>query len=87
MPKKKPSSREELLAARLRKLQARCDRFNEAHPVGSQIWYHPVIGEPECAAYLTKTEAQILSGRAVGFVGCVALEAITNEWNVKGPQW
>jgi hypothetical protein len=65
-------------------LQAQVDAFNATHAVGSDVWYHPVIGEPQCAKWQTSTLATVLSGHTAvvwldGFRGCVALDALTDE--------
>jgi len=64
--------------------EAVCGVWNRSHPVGCQVWYHPIIGEPACAKYTTATPASVLSGHTpVVWLnhksGCVALEALTDE--------
>jgi hypothetical protein len=66
-------------------LQAQCDEWNRTHPMGCDVWYHPVIGEPGCSKYPTREmAAYVLGGHtAVVFLegksGCVALDALTDE--------
>ena len=62
-------------------LQRKCDQFNQAYPVGTEVEYHPVIGEPAHRVRTTRTPAQVLSGHtAVVWLndesGCVALDAV-----------
>jgi hypothetical protein len=64
----------------LAQLQAQCDLWNMAYPVGTSVEYHPVIGEPAHRIRKTRTAAQVLSGHTPvvwldGESGCVALEA------------
>jgi hypothetical protein len=61
-------------------LEKRCREWNEKHPIGTEVKYHPVIGRPEHRLRKTRTTAQVLSGHtAVLWLeqesGCVALEA------------
>ena len=65
-------------------LQRRCDRFNELHPVGAAVRYHPVIGEKKHRETKTRSAARVLSGHSPvvwveGEAGCVHLDAITVE--------
>jgi hypothetical protein len=65
-------------------LEAQCQRFNESHPIGAEVWYHPVIGRPECAKWKTASKAYVMSGHTAvvfleGFRGCVALDALTDD--------
>ena len=64
-----------------KRLEARCQKFNEDHPIGTEVIYHPVIGEPAGRPAKTRSAAYVLSGHtAVVFIteqaGCVALDAI-----------
>jgi hypothetical protein len=61
-------------------LQAECDLWNMAYPVGTVVEFHPVIGEPKHRIRKTRTPAQVLSGHTAvvwldGESVCVALEA------------
>ena len=65
-------------------LEAQCIVWNHHHAVGCTVWYHPIIGEPECFRYTTRTGASVLSGHtAVVWLndkaGCVALDALTDK--------
>jgi hypothetical protein len=65
----------------LERLTARCNEFNARYPVGTEVEYHPVIGEPEHSIYVTCHQAEVLSGHTAiiwlkGKSGCVALDAI-----------
>ncbi len=64
----------------LQQLQAQCDAWNAKYPEGTEVDYHPIIGEPECRRRTTCTKAQVLSGHSAvvwleGERGCVVLEA------------
>jgi hypothetical protein len=66
----------------LRQLDQQIERWNNRYPVGTEVIYHPVIGEKEGHRTRTLTLASLLSGHtAVVFVegvrGCVALDALT----------
>ena len=72
MPRPKIQSQAELLQ--------RCRKWNLAHPVGSEVRYHPVINGPEYRLRKTRGEAFVLSGHTAcvfleGESGCVALDA------------
>lgn len=61
-------------------LEKQCADWNAAHPVGTLVEYHPVIGAPAHRLRATTTAAQVLSGHtAVVWLedesGCVALDA------------
>ena len=65
----------------LAKLERLCLNWNSIYPVGTEVEYHPVIGEPKCKITRTRSAAYVLSCHtAVIFVervsGCVALEAV-----------
>ena len=65
---------------RKQKLNWLCDTWNRLYPIGTEVKYHPVIGEPAHRLRKTRGEAYVLSGHtAVVFLesesGCVALEA------------
>ena len=69
------------------KLAARCEEWNAAHPVGTQVMYHPVIGAPAFRVRKTRSAAQVLSGHtAVVWLedeaGCVALDACEPYWGM-----
>jgi len=71
-------------------LQKRCDEWNAAHPIGSEVWYHPVISDEHCLPYPTRIAASVLSGHTCvvfldGKAGCVALDAITDSPNQRRP--
>lgn len=62
-------------------LERVCRGWNELYPIGTQVEYHPIIGDPEHRITRTRSAAYVLSGHtAVVFVegisGCVALEAV-----------
>jgi hypothetical protein len=62
-------------------LERRCHNWNSGHPVGTEVEYHPIIGEEAHRVTKTRSEAYVMSGHtAVIFVeghsGCVALEAV-----------
>jgi len=62
-------------------LERQCMNWNGIYPVGTEVEYHPVIGEPKCKITRTRSGAYVLSCHtAVIFVegvsGCVALEAV-----------
>lgn len=62
-------------------LDAQVKRWNDAHPVGAPVFYHPVIGEPAGRYSNTRSLAFVLSGHtACVFIehesGCVALDAL-----------
>lgn len=64
----------------LEHLQAQCDLWNMAYPVGTSVEYHPVINEPADRIRTTRTPAQVLSGHTAvmwlnGESGCVPLDA------------
>jgi hypothetical protein len=61
-------------------LLKRCADWNAKYPIGTEVEYHPVIGEPEHRVRLTRSAAAVLSGHtAVVWLederGCVALDA------------
>jgi hypothetical protein len=61
--------------------QRECDRFNALVAVGTDVEYHPVIGEPKWRVRKTRTPASVLSGHTAvvwleGEAGCVALDAV-----------
>ena len=63
-------------------LMLQAKRWNEAHPVGTEVLYHPVIGGTEARRRRTRSEAFVLSGHTVCVfledeTGCVALDACT----------
>ena len=63
-----------------KKLLEMCERWNEAHPIGTEVWFYPVIGGNTVRVRKTRSAAYVLSGHtAVVFLegesGCVALEA------------
>lgn len=65
----------------LAELQKQCDIWNRACPIGTDVQYHPVIGEPLCRLRKTASKAQVLSGHTAviwldGERGCVALDAV-----------
>lgn len=62
-------------------LAAQVASFNENAPVGTEVFYHPVIGGIESRRTKVTHAAYVLSGHtAVCFVegvrGCVALDAL-----------
>lgn len=68
-------------AKTLSQLEKQVREFNENCPVGTDVFYHPVIGRPACEQTKVRHPAYVLSGHtAVCFVegvsGCVALDAL-----------
>jgi hypothetical protein len=66
---------------KLERLEKKCADWNERYPVGTPVFYHPIIGEPECKPFVTQTKAYVLSGHTpvlflAGKSGCVCLEAV-----------
>jgi hypothetical protein len=64
----------------LSQLIARCDAWNKAHPVGTEVKFHWVIGKPDHRVTRTRTAAYVLSQHTAvvfveGVAGCVALDA------------
>jgi hypothetical protein len=62
-------------------LEAECLRWNAGHPIGTEVIYHPVIGEAKGTKTKTRTIAYVMSGHTAvlfveGHAGCVALDAI-----------
>jgi hypothetical protein len=54
--------------------------WNLTVPIGSEVEYHPVIGEPAYRTGKTRSAAFVLSGHTAcvfleGVAGCVALDA------------
>lgn len=63
------------------KLQAQCDAFNAAHPVGARVMLKKDFA-PEPIETKTRSEAQVLSGHSVviwleGVTGCYALDCVS----------
>lgn len=57
-----------------------CAAWNQAHPIGTLVQFHPVIGGRGYRERTTRSEAYVLSGHTAvimldGESGCVALEA------------
>lgn len=75
-------------------LEAQCHAFNQSHPIGTEVYYHQIIGRayPE-KLYKTACKAFVMSGHtAVIFLeykaGCVALDALTDAPNIAvGQVW
>jgi len=63
-------------------MQSQCDRFNESHPIGTEVRYHPIIGGPPKGIYPTSSTARILGGHTpVVYLedrGAVALDAVSD---------
>lgn len=62
-------------------LERKVNQFNENCPPGTEVFYHPVIGDLESRRTRVRAKAYVLSGHtAVCFVegvsGCVALDAL-----------
>jgi len=63
-------------------LQSECDRWNDAHPIGTRVTYYRRIRpreEPE-GEYITRSQAQVLGDHSAvlwlqGKSGCVDLES------------
>lgn len=65
----------------LAELDAEVLRWNAQHKTGTEVIYHPVIGEKAGKRTRTRSAAFVLSGHTAcvfveGVSGCVALEAI-----------
>jgi hypothetical protein len=65
---------------KLSELLTRCDAWNKAHPVGTEVEFHPIIGKPDHRVTRTRTEAYVMSAHTAvvfveGVAGCVALDA------------
>ena len=63
------------------KMQATCDAFNAANPVGSSVFVR-LDNNPEPFATKTRSEAQVLSGHSAviwldGVTGCYLLDRVT----------
>lgn len=63
-------------------LKDKCGAWNAAHPIGTEVRFHPVIGGPPERTHHTESEAFVLGGHtAVIFLagrrGCVALDAVS----------
>jgi hypothetical protein len=61
-------------------LERECMVWNVKHPIGTQVEYHSVIGEPAHILTRTRTQAYVLSCHTAvlfveGIAGCVALDA------------
>lgn len=70
-------------------LQTICMEWNGTHPIGTEVEYHPVIGEAAHRLTRTRTAAYVLSCHTAvifveGVAGCVALESLTVVPSVKG---
>lgn len=77
---KRRTSRLERAEERLALLEKRASKWNERVPVGTEVEYHSVIGEPGFEVFRTRTAAQVLSGHTTvvwleGKAGCVCIEA------------
>jgi hypothetical protein len=62
-------------------LEDQCRRWNQLHPVGTEVIYHPVMGERWGRETKTRSAAYVLSGHTAvlfieGQAGCVALDAV-----------
>jgi hypothetical protein len=62
-------------------LERECMEWNARHTIGTEVEYHPVIGQSAHRVTRTRSSAYVLSGHtSVIFVesesGCVALDAI-----------
>jgi hypothetical protein len=60
------------------------EQWNEKYPVGTKVFYHPIIDEPEGRETKTRSEAWTLGhGAAVvkieGLAGGVLLEALEDK--------
>lgn len=65
----------------LKKMQAACDAFNAANPVGAKVLVK-LDGRDDLFETVTRSEAQILSGHSVviwleNVSGCYLLECVT----------
>jgi hypothetical protein len=61
-------------------LERECMLWNAMNPIGTEVEYHPVIGEASHRITRTRTGAYVLSGHTAvifieGQAGCVALDA------------
>lgn len=63
-----------------RKVQDECDLFNQNYPLGTSVRYWKGYKEGDPSGYgVTRTEAQLLSGRAVVWIeGCVGSIALSH---------
>lgn len=64
-----------------RQLDAQASKWNEKHPIGTKVNFHPLIGRPESRPGVTRSAATVLSGHTAvvwleGEAGCVALDAL-----------
>jgi hypothetical protein len=69
------------LAQASAQLQATCDKFNAAHPVGTAVTVQ--LDGGEVRETITTSEAQVLSGHSAviwlkGISGCYLLERVTS---------
>lgn len=67
----------------MKKLQAECNAFNKASPVGSPV-YVKLDGKDAPFATTTRSEAQVLSGHSAviwldGVSGCYLLDRVTQR--------
>jgi len=58
----------------------KCTAWNQQHPIGTEVWFSPVMGGATVRMRKTRSEAYVLSGHTAvlfleGESGCVALEA------------
>lgn len=62
-------------------LERRCREWNDAHGVGTEVRYHPVIFLPEHRLTKTRSKAYVMGGHSAvlfveGEAGCVSLDAV-----------
>lgn len=62
------------------KLQAQCDAFNEAHPIGTRVTVK--LDSDELRETTTRSQAEVLSGHSAviwleGVRGCYLLDRVT----------
>lgn len=74
------SSRAERQAKATALLQAECDKFNSAHPVGAAVTVQ--LDGGEIRETITTSEAQVISGHSAviwlkGVSGCYLLDRVT----------
>lgn len=62
--------------------------FNSLYPIGTEVNYHPIIGQPDHVKTKTRSQAWTLKNKEAvvmveGKAGCVSLEAISIDPKVE----